>query len=104
MCICVLEAMSQLSMNDRHNLDETCSYFDLYSVPQLCVSVANGGASVPVKAQAKPGKRLSLQVSGDLHRQLKVWAMEEDETMNSLIVKMLRRHLREREQMFERLR
>ena len=47
-------------------------------------------------------KRLSLQVSSDLHRELKIFAMEEEETMNSLIVGILRRHLKDRSNLYRR--
>ncbi|AII50001.1 hypothetical protein KR52_12770 [Synechococcus sp. KORDI-52] len=42
-------------------------------------------------------RRLSLQVSADLHRQLKLIAMEDEETMNSMVVRILRQFLRQRE-------
>jgi predicted HicB family RNase H-like nuclease len=49
---------------------------------------------------SRSAKRLSLQVSSELHRDLKLLAMEEEETMNSLIVSVLRRHLKERKKLF----
>ena len=49
-----------------------------------------------VSSSSRSGKRLSLQVSSELHRDLKLLAMEEEETMNSLIVSVLRRYLKER--------
>ncbi len=53
-------------------------------------------------SSGRSGKRLSLQVSSELHRDLKIFAMEEEETMNSLIVRILRRHLKERSNLYRR--
>ena len=41
-------------------------------------------------------KRLSLQVSSQLHREAKLAAIEDEETLNSMVVTLLRRHLNER--------
>ena len=50
-----------------------------------------------VDLQSKAGvKRLSLQVSSQLHREAKLAAIEDEETLNSMVVTMLRRHLNER--------
>ena len=51
----------------------------------------------------RQSRRLSLQVSNDLHRQLKIIALEDEETMNSLIVGVLRNYLLERQDAFKRL-
>ncbi len=51
----------------------------------------------------RQSRRLSLQVSNDLHRQLKIIALEDEETMNSLIVGVLRSYLQERDDAFKRL-
>ena len=51
----------------------------------------------------RQSRRLSLQVSNDLHRQLKIIALEDEETMNSLIVGVLRNYLQERQDAFQRL-
>ncbi len=53
-------------------------------------------------SSSRSGKRLSLQVSSELHRDLKIFAMEEEETMNSLIVRILRRHLKDRANLHRR--
>ena len=53
-------------------------------------------------SSSRSGKRLSLQVSSELHRELKLLAMEEEETMNSLIVRILRRHLKDRNNLYRR--
>ncbi len=52
-------------------------------------------------AQASSGlnnsvKRLSLQMSASLHRAAKLAALEEEETLNSLMVGLLRRYLQKR--------
>jgi hypothetical protein len=50
-----------------------------------------------VDLQSKAGvKRLSLQVSSQLHREAKLAAIEDEETLNSMVVTLLRRHLNER--------
>ena len=51
----------------------------------------------------RQSRRLSLQVSNDLHRQLKIIALEDEETMNSLIVGVLRNYLQERQDALQRL-
>lgn len=51
----------------------------------------------------RQSRRLSLQVSNDLHRQLKIIALEDEETMNSLIVGVLRNYLKDRHDAFNRL-
>lgn len=45
---------------------------------------------------SRSGKRLSLQVSSKLHRDLKLLAIEEEETLNSFVVQILRGHLKDR--------
>lgn len=69
------------------------AYLDLY-MPKPVPESRPG----PVRPAAlhRAGKRLSLQVSSELHRQLKILAMEDEETMNSLIVGVLRRYVKER--------
>lgn len=42
-------------------------------------------------------KRVSLQISSNLHRAAKLAALDEEETLNSLMVRLLRRYLTERE-------
>ena len=82
------------------------SYLDLYD---------SSGGSLPeplsIAAQSRDssrrglrGKRLSLQLSSDLHRRLKLIALEDEETMNSLVVGVLRRFVAEREEQVSRLR
>jgi hypothetical protein len=63
----------------------------------------SGGASLAISEgdhvdfQSKAGvKRLSLQVSSQLHREAKLAAIEDEETLNSMVVTLLRRHLNER--------
>ena len=46
-------------------------------------------------------KRLSLQVSQQLHREAKLAAIEDEETINSMVVSLLRRHLKERREAIE---
>ncbi len=46
-------------------------------------------------------KRLSLQVSQQLHREAKLAAIEDEETINSMVVSLLRRHLKERKEAIE---
>lgn len=50
-----------------------------------------------VDLQSNAGvKRLSLQVSYQLHKEAKLAAIEDEETLNSMVVTLLRRHLNER--------
>lgn len=42
-------------------------------------------------------KRVSLQISSNLHRAAKLAALDEEETLNSLMVRLLRRYLTERD-------
>ena len=50
-----------------------------------------------VDLQSNAGvKRLSLQVSSQLHKEAKLAAIEDDETLNSMVITLLRRHLNER--------
>jgi hypothetical protein len=53
-------------------------------------------------ASSRQSRRLSLQVSNDLHRQLKIIALEDEETMNSLIVGVLRKYLQDRNEALKR--
>jgi hypothetical protein len=69
-------------------------YLDLYMPKPMAQQQSCCPAQSPVVSRG--GKRLSLQVSSELHRQLKILAMEDEETMNSLIVGVLRRYIRER--------
>lgn len=43
-------------------------------------------------------KRLSLQISRGLHRELKLIALEEEETINSLVTTLLKQHLANRKE------
>jgi hypothetical protein len=63
----------------------------------------SGGSSMAISEadqadfKSKAGvKRLSLQVSSQLHREAKLAAIEDEETLNSMVVTLLRRHLNER--------
>ncbi|MDI9407406.1 MAG: hypothetical protein QM522_11935 [Chitinophagaceae bacterium] len=47
-------------------------------------------------ADSAPMKRLSLQLSATLHREAKLAALEDDETLNSMVVGLLRNYLRDR--------
>lgn len=49
-------------------------------------------------------KRVSLQISSNLHRAAKLAALDEEETLNSLMVRLLRRYLTEREADFAKFR
>lgn len=42
-------------------------------------------------------KRVSLQISSNLHRAAKLAALDEEETLNSLMIRLLRTYLTERE-------
>jgi hypothetical protein len=82
------------------------SYLDLYGsscgpLPEpLSIAAQSQGSSRP----GSRGKRLSLQLSSDLHRRLKLIALEDEETMNSLVIGVLRRFVAEREAQVSRLR
>lgn len=69
-------------------------YLDLYMPKPMAEQQTRCAAQPHVVSRS--GKRLSLQVSSELHRQLKILAMEDEETMNSLIVGVLRRYIKER--------
>ncbi len=71
--------------------------------PCPTIQSISGGASLAISGgdsidfQSKAGvKRLSLQVSSQLHREAKLAAIEDEETLNSMVVALLRRHLKER--------
>jgi hypothetical protein len=49
-------------------------------------------------------KRLSVNVPPDLHREAKVLAHLEDETLSSLVLKLLRSHVQEAQAQFSELR
>jgi hypothetical protein len=49
-------------------------------------------------------RRVSLQLSASLHRSVKRVALEEDETLNSLMVRLLREYINQREQQKRRQR
>jgi predicted HicB family RNase H-like nuclease len=49
-------------------------------------------------------KRVSLQISSNLHRAAKLAALDEEETLNSLMVRLLRRYLTEREANLDKFR
>ena len=59
------------------------------------------------KSSRGPGapspKRISLTLSASLHRELKLVALDEEETLNSLIIAMIRSTLRERQQVQARV-
>lgn len=81
---------------EREHLDIEQNHHDLNKPPAI-------DRCKPVTSSLRTGKRLSLQVSGDLHRQLKMLALDEEETMNSLIVGILRNYLRNREKTIARM-
>ena len=75
-------------------------YLDLYAVHALDDNAAPQATAVDgpkVGMSSRAIRRLSLQVSTDLHRQLKLLAMDEEETMNSMVVRILRQFLKERD-------
>lgn len=78
---------------------EPVDYLDLYAVPEVDDLVDESSCSDPAvpSSRSRALRRLSLQVSADLHRQLKLIAMEDEETMNSMVVRILRQFLRQRE-------
>jgi hypothetical protein len=59
------------------------------------------------KSSSGPGeqsaKRISLTLSASLHRELKLVALDEEETLNSLIIAMIRSSLKERQQTLTRV-
>lgn len=79
----------------------TVDYLDLYAVPAVdeneAVKQDNGGDDSSACTSSRAIRRLSLQVSADLHRQLKLLAMDEEETMNSMVVRILRKFLKNRD-------
>jgi hypothetical protein len=82
------------------------SYLDLYdsSFDPLPERLSSAAQSQDSSHSGSRGKRLSLQMSSDLHRHLKLIALEDEETMNSLVIGVLRRFVAEREQRVSRLR
>ena len=77
------------------------SYLDLYDSPSEGLSISAQNQNV--SRSSGRGKRLSLQMSSDLHRQIKLIALEDEETINSLVVGLLRRFVAEREEQVSRL-
>ena len=74
------------------------SYLDLYDpLPEVSQEVSGSGK------HGKRPRRLSIQLSGDLHRQIKLIALEDEETINSLVIGVLRRFVAEREEQVSRL-
>ena len=63
--------------------------------------INNANKSSEKDTKAKPGdkstKRISLQVTSSMHKKFKEIALEQEETMNSLIVFVLKRYLKEME-------
>ena len=81
------------------------SYLELYDPPSEALPT---GLSIAVQTQGvsrngKRGKRLSLQMSSDLHHQIKLIAFDDEETINSLVVGVLKRFVAEREEQMIRL-
>ena len=75
------------------------SYLDLYGSPLDPLPEPPQDSS----HSGRRGKRLSLQMSSDLHRHIKLIALEDEETMNSLVVSVLRNYVAERQQRLSRL-
>jgi hypothetical protein len=46
-------------------------------------------------------KRLSLQLSASLHREAKLAALEDEETLNSMVIGLLKQYLAQRRKMIE---
>ena len=82
------------------------SYLDLYDSPsrELPEGLSIAAQAQNVSRSGSRGKRLSLQLSSDLHRRLKLIALEDEETMNSLVIGVLRRFVAEREEQVSRWR
>ena len=78
---------------------EPVDYLELYDVPDVddIISVTEPPVASTESSRSRSIRRLSLQVSSDLHRRLKLLAMEDEETMNSMVVRILRQYLNQRE-------
>tara|TARA_Y100000385_G_scaffold282628_1_gene337388 strand:- start:431 stop:817 length:387 start_codon:yes stop_codon:yes gene_type:complete len=75
---------------------------DLINQPQLSYSIQNTSNSKTQslsRAQSISAvqKRVSLQMSAKLHRAAKLAALDEDETLNSLMIRLLRHYLSQRQ-------
>lgn len=57
----------------------------------------SSGRDTKTKLSDHSTKRISLQVSSSMHKKFKEIALEQEETMNSLIVFVLKRYLKEME-------
>ena len=57
----------------------------------------NSQSITRAQAIAAAQKRVSLQMSAKLHRAAKLAALDEDETLNSLMVRLLRQYLSQRQ-------
>ena len=107
-----LKGKALSAMGEAHPDFGLTTYHDLYlgsdgGMGSGCSDVVEHTPSTPFSKKAVPpssrsGKRLSLQVSSELHRDLKLLAMEEEETMNSLIVSVLRQYLKDRNNFFRK--
>ncbi len=51
------------------------------------------------KQKSQYTKSLSLEISSDMHKTLKILALEQDDTLNSIVVEALRQFIRNDEQM-----
>ena len=56
--------------------------------------------SQPVAANQQM-KRLSLQLSASLHREAKLAALEDEETLNSMVIGLLKQYLAQRRKMIQ---
>ena len=81
------------------------SYLELYDPPSeaLPKGLSIAAQTQGVSRSGKRVRRLSLQLSSDLHRQIKLIAFDDEETINSLVVGVLKRFVAEREEQMIRL-
>ena len=57
-------------------------------------------SSLPASANQQM-KRLSLQLSASLHREAKLAALEDEETLNSMVIGLLKQYLEQRRKMIQ---
>ena len=71
----------------------------------LTETIDQAPRSLPKTSQPGPAnqqmKRLSLQLSASLHREAKLAALEDEETLNSMVIGLLKQYLAQRRKMIQ---
>jgi hypothetical protein len=77
-------------------------------LPETTSTAVNGADNQPIpeRPDHRPSsqqqmKRLSLQLSASLHREAKLAALEDEETLNSMVISLLKQYLAHRRKMIK---